>query len=537
MLSYEEIMNFCSNYMIQNGVVIDKNTNQQVLDEDTILKVRSSVLLFNEAKSAYQSDVKQFGNVNKNQEYYIKKTMEKFSVNNEENVYGVNKLVNAILNSNGHYEEMMSGNELQNSKFSFLVAPKNEYGMAYLKLKFREKGLDIEDLKITQDLSELQHNGVSKVIIDFKVKKYEKVDSNQRVNNIVSGIQHPRAAELNDLEKQKQIAKQNNDEVAYNFAKSAIEKIVRESRFEVSPEKWDSMSIQEQIGFVKIKINESKILNDQDEFNYWNTFLNDLNAKLVSQSEVITYNQPLYNSAPVTEEVNAADFNDSVDADVDEGVDVVPTNEEKDYKYYYNELMRAVEAKDKLVNPTEAEKKQIIGEIFYNLGFFVESLNTEQEFNDALNLIVNNLNDSKLQNIIMTDMQERYDSLFKKADSSELEKPKQTEKVSQDHNKKVSTEQTEVSVFVDILKEKMNIISKEYKYMNLDDHLDGVETAILIKRVDELIETANAVKPLANNQNEVILLNSILDKLYTAKKKMKANQVLAQDMKDTLRRM
>ncbi|MBQ8193229.1 MAG: hypothetical protein IJZ46_04080 [Bacilli bacterium] len=536
MLSYEEIMNFCSNYMIQNGVVIDKNTNQQVLDEDTILKVRSSVLLFNEAKSAYQSDVKQFGNVNKNQEYYIKKTMEKFSVNNEENVYGVNKLVNAILNSNGHYEELVQDYELTNTKFSFLVSPKSEYGLAFLKLKFREKGLDIEGLKISHDVSQFNRLGSSRVIIDFKIKKYEKTISNQQSDNIVSGIQHPRAAELNDLEKQKQIAKQNNDEVAYNFAKSAIEKIVRESRFEVSPEKWDSMSIPEQIDFVKIKINESKILKDQDEFNYWNSVLNDLNAKLVSQSEVITYNQPLYNSAPVTEDVNTADFNDSVDAD-DEGVDVVPTNEEKDYKYYYNELMKAVEAKDKLVNPTEAEKKQIIGEIFYNLGFFVESLNTEQEFNDALNLIVNNLNDSKLQNIIMTDMQERYDSLFKKADSNELEKPKQTEKVSQDHNKKASTEQTEVSVFVDILKEKMNIITKEYKYMNLDDHLDGVETAILIKRVDELIETANAVKPLANNQNEVVLLNSILDRLYTAKKKMKANQVLAQDMKDTLRRM
>ena len=106
--------------------------------------------------------------------------MEKFSVHNEQSSYGINKLVNAILNSDGHYEEFMSGNDLQNSKFSILVSPKNEYGVAFLKLKFREKGLDIENLRVNQDLSELQHNGVSKVIIDFKIN----ADSINRMNAI-----------------------------------------------------------------------------------------------------------------------------------------------------------------------------------------------------------------------------------------------------------------------------------------------------------------------------------------------------------------
>lgn len=237
MLNYEEIMNYCLNYKIENGVVIDKNSNQKVFDENTILKVKASILLFKESKDAYQSDIQQFGKTNKSQEDYIKKTMEKFSVNKEENSYGINKLVNAILTANGHYEEMMSGNDLQNSKFSILVAPKSEYGIAYLKLKFREKGLDIEDVKISQDLSELQHNGVSKVIIDFKIKKYEKQIQNQEENNTYSSIQHPRSNELNELEKQKQIAKHNNDEVVYNYAQSAIEKIIRESRIDVAPEK------------------------------------------------------------------------------------------------------------------------------------------------------------------------------------------------------------------------------------------------------------------------------------------------------------
>lgn len=401
MLSYEDIMNYCSNYRVENGNVFDKNTNQQILDENVILKVKSSILLFKESKESYQSDVQQFGKTNKSQEYYIKKTMEKFSVHNEQSSFGINKLVNAILNSNGHYEEFMSGNDLQNSKFSILVSPKKEYGLAYLKLKFREKGLDIEDIKISQDMSELQHNGVSKVIIDFKIKKYEKQIQNQQESNKSSSIQHPRANELNELEKQKQVAKNNNDEVAYNYAQSAIEKIIRESRIDVVPEKWDSMSIQDKIAFVKIKINESKILNDQDEFNYWNANLNSLNSKLVSQSEVKTYNQPSYNS-----------------------------------------------------------------------------------------VLVNN----------------------------EMKK-----------------EQTDLTICVNQLREKMNKVNAEYKFMLSDGYIDDVELSVLINRTNELIDNANSLKSLANNKNEIMLLNSIEEIFRNEQKKMIAMQKGIEKKEETRR--
>lgn len=509
MLSHEEIMNYCSNYKIEDGVVIDKHNNQQVLNEDIILKIKSSILLFKESKDAYQSDIQQFGKTNKSQEYYIKKTMEKFGVNNEANSYGINKLINAILSSNGHYEEMMSGNDLQNSKFSILVAPKSEYGMAYLKLKFREKGLNIEDLKISQDLSQLQHNGVSKVIIDFKVKKYEKSIQNQQNNNTQANIQHPRAKELNELENQKKIARQNNDEAAYNYAQSAIEKIIRETRIDIAPEKWDLMSIQEKIAFVKIKINESKLLHDQDEFNYWNASLNNLNAKLVSQSEVKIY-QPTYNNSPVSS-VSKNDYQEQ---------------KKKDYKYYYKELMKAVERRNNLVNPTESEKKQIIGEIFYNQGFLVESLNTQQEFNEVMNSLVNDLNDNQLQKIILSDMQDRYNSLFKN-NSNSLDEQQQVKTIVQ--------EQTELTKFVNQLRDKMNKVNAEYKFMLLDGYIDDTELAVLISRTNELIDNANSLKSLANNQNEVMLLNSIAEMLHNEQKKMITMQKGIEKIEETRR--
>ena len=121
MLSYAEIKKYYTNYKIENKTVIEKGSNRPISDEDIILKVKSSILIFKEAQDAYKKDMEQFGRTSKTQEDYITKTMEKFGTNSEVNTYGINKVVNAILESNGHYEEMISGSDLKNSKFSILV--------------------------------------------------------------------------------------------------------------------------------------------------------------------------------------------------------------------------------------------------------------------------------------------------------------------------------------------------------------------------------------------------------------------------------
>lgn len=703
MLSYEEIMNYCSNYRVENGNVFDKNTNQQIIDEDIILKVKSSILLFKESKESYQSDMQQFGKVSKSQEDYIKKTMEKFSVHNEQSSFGINKLVNAILNSNGHYEEFMSGNDLQNSKFSILVAPKNEYGLAFLKLKFREKGLDIEDLKISQDLSELQHNGVSKVIIDFKVKKYEKNVQNNQENVIQSNIQHPRAQELNELERQKQIAKQNNDEVAYNYAKSSIEKIIRESRLEVSPEQWDSMGIQDKIAFVKIKMNEARILNDQDEFNYWNSNLNSLNEKVQSSESktedifdekkssledlkntigntegyvVLVHGTHMTNeevqsmifkeglrttnfnekttldkttkpfdiSKYTSEEIkrlfenydhnnknmvviklpleyfNKYDFTGDLDCrktrafmkdkiyidgrykylldpkfivgsyntetmetmlnpsfereltvetkkelrekliklqqdigldselieqiNSDEIVEVnqptyssVPTSgsnsndyqemiqkleTKKDYNYYFDEMLKATQQYNPNIQMTDEQKKQLIGEIFYNEGFLIESLSNDEELRQIMTRSVNELSNNemqiKLQNIILTEIQEKYKQFH--PEKQEVEQNQNVKKTTENKN----NEGLDLSVLIEQLRNELNQVQNAYRYMLSDGYIDDEELATLLGMVNKVINNGYSLKSLATDQSDLRVISVIINSLEEEQKKMNKMQ-------------
>lgn len=55
-MTINDIKKYIDEYVIQNGNVYLKSNNQQVLDEDTILKVKSARLIYNEAREKYQSD-------------------------------------------------------------------------------------------------------------------------------------------------------------------------------------------------------------------------------------------------------------------------------------------------------------------------------------------------------------------------------------------------------------------------------------------------------------------------------------------------
>lgn len=116
----------------------------------------------------------------------------------------------------------------------------------------------------------------------------------------VSLYRHPKANELNELERKKQIAKQNNDILLYQQLQNKIENIISANRAKVSPQQWDAMDIDERKSFIQIKMKEAKILKDEDEFSYWNASLNRLNPK----HQEITQNKASIQEPNVQTEVN-----------------------------------------------------------------------------------------------------------------------------------------------------------------------------------------------------------------------------------------
>lgn len=489
MLSYEEIMNYCSNYRIENGVVIDKKTNAKVLDEETILRVKSAVLIFRESKDSYQNDIKQFGKTNRSQENYIRKTMEKFSTNNEENNFGTNKLVRAILKSNGHYEEFLSGSDLVNSKFSILVEPKKEYGLAFLRLKFREKGLDIESLNVSQDFTELQHNGFTNVIIDFKVKKYEK--SSQKVNSQSSSnlYQHPRAKDLNELERLKQIAIRDNDEDGFNYAQRNIERIIRENPATISEEEFNAMSLEEQISFIQVKINEARVLKDKNAFDFWNNKLKDLKSK-----------KNIVNGETRTD------------------------NNQKD------NVAGEKKSKDEKRVPNENNQKQDVEQT--STITFIDNIR-DYEIAEILNLYIQMILSGKIDELELNNLIKRMeivrDVLNATADLAKTEEEKKyyedtikmvNSELQKMINSKSKSNQSDFMAQINNLKQETNKLHEEYKQMFSDGYIDDEELDALIIRMRNLSKKTMSIQFMASNDKERHILYEVMDEIDRELQKM-----------------
>lgn len=226
MFSYDGVINYCKDYMIKNGVVIDKKSGKAVLDEETVLRVKSAVLIYTEARNLYLEAKENSRSFTGSEEKFINNTMTRFGVNGEENSYGVNKLIKGLLDSNGHYEENLPSDDLKDSKFSIFYS-KRDWALSYLRLKFREKGFDIDNFKIKLDTSHLKADGYSVVIIDFDVKKLNK---KRNVESEIDWESSSVSDKIRFVSLKMEEAKLNNDDVDYNFWEANLEKIKGETK-------------------------------------------------------------------------------------------------------------------------------------------------------------------------------------------------------------------------------------------------------------------------------------------------------------------
>ncbi len=290
MLTVEQVKTNISNYKILNGVVIDKSSNYPIQNEDKILEVKSSVMMYREAKVLYEERIRGMPD---DGDYYIKRALNKYGLDGDINTYPQNKIIREIIESNGSVQVDYGGNDLSVSeKFSFMCGVKKDYGLAIIKYMAHQKGIDISNLEVSIDSSGFQKNGVSNVNIKYNKSVYQKKESTsfaeiqkvepqiQQIQSVQQSLyQHSMENKLNELESQKQMAKQNGDEDAYRYAQSNIEKIIFQNQASISPEKWATLSIDEQISFVRLKINEARIHQDKDAFDYWNANLSNLKQK------------------------------------------------------------------------------------------------------------------------------------------------------------------------------------------------------------------------------------------------------------------
>ena len=287
---------------------------------------------------------------------------------------------------------------------------------------------------------------------------------------------HPMAKELNELERIKREARANNDIASYKKAQTDIEQIIRANPAMVSEDELNSMSPEEKASYYQTKINESKILHDEASYNLWNSRLKELESK---------------------KEVSAEE-----------------TKED-----YYVRLMDAINKRRSGATLTDEDKKQIIGEIYYNIDYLIANANTEEEIMDLVTKVVTDLGnddfEKSIQSQIMTGIQEKLGERKREITN---DKPKEELEV------KSSSSNNIEQIRIELKK-----LQREYHNMLDDGHIDDDELAVLIKRMNELSKDAGSMMHNAS-QNERQILSMIVSNIDDELKKMKNVQAKVTDL-------
>lgn len=273
--SPSDILSDVQKFTVKDGKVYSKETGQEESDEDTILRVKTSKFLFNEAKALRNEQSQMFGDrfTDKGPDYYVDKIMDRYGFKDEDTEYAEGRLLKDLVNTGAHHQTIGRG-DLIGSKYDMFVGEKGDFGKALLERRLKQHGLEMTDMNVNIDSSTFKKDGYSTVDIKVSTTPVTKFES---APDGLDAFHHPAAEQLGRLEAELAKAQKDGDETAINGYKAALKMVVERNQLEVSPEEWDKMSKSDKERFYKLKMKEAKILGDRDSFNFWNTNFKTLN--------------------------------------------------------------------------------------------------------------------------------------------------------------------------------------------------------------------------------------------------------------------
>lgn len=258
--SPEAVLDDVQGFLIKDGKVYNRDSKEEVSDEDTILRVKTSRFIYNKAKVLRDFDRQINGKrfTDRGPSHYVDEVMERYGFNDEDTTFAQGKLLKSIVGADTH-KEAISGNSISETKFDFLAPENADLGIAMLKRRFRQHGLELNDIRVNIDQTRFKKEGNSDVIINIDSSPLQKESS----------FHHPFAEQLNNLEKGLEEAKKNGNEEDIAGYQAAIRMTIERHPLEVAPDAWDKMTTADRTKFFQIKMKESKILGDKDAYNYW----------------------------------------------------------------------------------------------------------------------------------------------------------------------------------------------------------------------------------------------------------------------------
>lgn len=294
-------------FALKDGKVYSKETGEQETDEDTILRVKTSKFLFNEAKEAHDRRVQKSRS---NPDYMDNKPPSSY-VDEQMRLYGFiktaedierekkdprnkpvrDRILGELVENGSHNGAIGTDHIVSMSEYAMFVGEKGELGKAMLERRLKQHGLEMTGFQMDLDTFDWQKKGFSDIKIKVDTAPITKFDDPPKspepqkaqpenheatAKNSETALHHPAAEQLSKLEAEIANAKKNGDEEAARYYRAAMKMAVERNRLEVSPEDWAKMDDAQKGRFYRLKRKEEKILGDDDAAKFWEANLRKL---------------------------------------------------------------------------------------------------------------------------------------------------------------------------------------------------------------------------------------------------------------------
>lgn len=257
------------------------------------------------------------------------------------------------------------------------------------------------------------------------------------------------------------------------------------------------MTYDERKAFILIKMKESKVLNDEVSFNFWNSNLKQLEEQK--------------QGTPVNAQVS-----ENITTPITPQEEQSPQNQHQDTKpsiettaSLYDKMISALR-KSRIGNLTQDEKKQIVGEIYYYEGFLVESLRNERDIGDVLTKAMQDFSNSQFEQSVLSSLISELQERLK------IVSPKKNEEVKEE----IKVDNNGFLTNINNLKQEMIKLSAEYDEIRSDGKVDDRELDYLITRMQELYRSAMSLKGNNLSPKEYQIVNEIIASISNEQRKM-----------------
>ena len=378
MFTAETVRDCINNYYVKDEKVYRKDNNEEIKNEDLILMVKTSTLIYAKAKHNYQRQKHQLGEHFKQADNYkmeyIKKAIERYGVNGDVNAYGENKLINNIINSSGMFEEEVLGKP---EYYEIFHGNNKHYGIALMQLKYRSMGKNMTDFKVQIDKSRLTKDGITKMRVMTQTEKFIPKD---------------------------------------NLSQSEL----------------DSMTDNMKVTYLENKANQYKAIGDEDLYNYYMA-----NAERIKNNMALRNSSSKKEVQPTAKDMNQISNQNSEEKSIiEDSNNSIADNQKPQVIYnsyqeinntdlYYDNMIKAIKEIKSKQSLTEEEKKELIGQAFYYEGYLVANLTTETEALEVITKLYSDLdtNDTlgmKIADAVLGDIQEKFSSKKKSQNTSNI---------------------------------------------------------------------------------------------------------------------